>query len=99
MKVFDTEAFFGTDRLAHLTPRRQVREALAKGDQGRVNLIIQQLCGFLATASPQSVNARNGGLIGLAGISIALGMNIAPYLEQIVPPVLACFTDPDSKIR
>lgn len=78
---------------------RQVREALAKGDQARVNLIIEQLCGFLTTASPQSVNARNGGLIGLAGISIALGMNIAPYLEQIVPPVLACFTDPDSKIR
>ncbi|CAO1638889.1 unnamed protein product [Sympodiomycopsis kandeliae] len=84
---------------AALELEKQVREAHTKGDQARINVIIQQLCGLLASASPQNVNARNGGLIGLAGISIALGMNIAPYLEQIVPPVLACFTDPDSKIR
>lgn len=80
--------------------KRQVREALAKGDRSRINLIIQQLCSLLhSTSAPQNVNARNGGLIGLAGISIALGMDISPYLEQIVPPVLACFNDADSKIR
>ncbi|PWN19153.1 ARM repeat-containing protein [Microstroma glucosiphilum] len=86
-------------KAATLDLERQVREALGKGDRGRVNLIVQQLCTLLSPTSPQNVNARNGGLIGLAGISIALGMDIAPYLEQIVPPVLACFTDPDSKIR
>ncbi|CAO1614518.1 unnamed protein product [Parajaminaea phylloscopi] len=86
-------------KAATLDLERQVREALSKGDRARVNLIIQQLCGFLQASQPQNANARNGGLIGLAGISIALGAEIAPYLEQIVPPVLACFTDPDSKIR
>lgn len=86
-------------KAATLDLEKQVRDALAKGDRARVNLIIQQLCGFLNSPSPQNVNARNGGLIGLAGISIALSVEIAPYLEQIVPPVLACFTDPDSKIR
>ncbi|MCO5565034.1 hypothetical protein L7F22_018704 [Adiantum nelumboides] len=49
--------------------------------------------------SPQSVNARNGALIGLAGVAIALGIEIAPYLQTIVPPILVCFADPDSKIR
>ncbi|EST06141.2 Vacuolar protein 14 C-terminal Fig4-binding domain protein [Kalmanozyma brasiliensis GHG001] len=85
-------------KAATLDLERQVRECLAKGDRARVNLIVQQLCSFLS-ASPQNVNARNGGLIGLAGIAIALGVEIAPFLEQIAKPVLACFNDPDSKIR
>lgn len=86
-------------KAATLDLEKQVREALNKGDRGRVNLIIQQLCSLLSSTAPQNVNARNGGLIGLAGISIALGLDIAPYLTDIVPPVLACFTDADSKIR
>lgn len=44
-------------------------------------------------------NARNGGLIGLAAASIALGPEVARYLEEIVPPVLACFGDQDSRVR
>ena len=30
---------------------------------------------------------------------IALGPSIATYLERIVPPILACFSDADSKVR
>ncbi|GAC96972.1 vacuole-associated enzyme activator complex component Vac14 [Pseudozyma hubeiensis SY62] len=85
-------------KAATLDLERQVRDCLARGDRARVNLIVQQLCSFLST-SPQNVNARNGGLIGLAGIAIALGVELAPFLEQIAKPVLACFNDPDSKIR
>lgn len=87
-----------------LLPHRQVRDALSRNDRARINLVVEQLCSLLinnphSSTNPQSVNARNGGLIGLAGIGIALGVEIAAYLEQIVPPVLACFGDPDSKIR
>ena len=61
-------------------------------------------------------HARNGGLIGLAAASIALGSvqklarllqgvadrsqeEVARYLKEIVPPVLACFTDQDARVR
>ncbi|KAE8250374.1 hypothetical protein A4X13_0g4787, partial [Tilletia indica] len=84
---------------ATLDLERQVRECLARNELARVDLIVHQLCALLASSSPHNLNARNGGLIGLAGIAIALGVRIAPYLEQIVPPVLACFADPDNKIR
>ncbi|KAL9938951.1 hypothetical protein V8E36_001764 [Tilletia maclaganii] len=84
---------------ATLDLERQVRECLARNELARVDLIVHQLCALLATSSPHNLNARNGGLIGLAGIAIALGVRIAPYLEQIVPPVLACFADPDNKVR
>lgn len=88
---------------------RQVREALAKNDRARINVFVEQLTSLLnsnlpsssssSSNSPQSVNARNGALIGLAGVAIALGIEIAPYLQTIVPPILVCFADPDSKIR
>ncbi|KAF7722117.1 hypothetical protein EC973_003697 [Apophysomyces ossiformis] len=49
--------------------------------------------------SPNS-NARNGGLIGLAASAIALGSPaVAAYLDVIVPPILSCFSDQDSRVR
>ncbi|KAI9317395.1 vacuolar protein 14 C-terminal Fig4p binding-domain-containing protein [Dichotomocladium elegans] len=44
-------------------------------------------------------NARNGGLIGLAATAIALGPGVAPYLDIIVPPILSCFSNQDSRVR
>jgi Vacuolar protein 14 C-terminal Fig4p binding/Vacuolar 14 Fab1-binding region len=39
-------------------------------------------------------------LIGLAAAAIALGSDeVARYLAEIVPPVLACFTDQDARVR
>eukprot|EP00911_Craspedida_sp_UC1_P001520 UC1_evm2s1146 len=49
-----------------------------------------------------NVNARNGGLIGLAATAIGLSQvleNIADYLTDLVPPVLSCFADNDSRAR
>lgn len=40
-----------------------------------------------------------GGADHLVLASIALGPKIADYLGAIVPPVLACFNDADSKVR
>jgi hypothetical protein len=51
---------------------RVVREACAGGDRERVQKIIDQLCHEYAYAVHQP-HARNGGLIGLAAASIALG--------------------------
>ncbi|ORZ34107.1 vacuolar protein 14 C-terminal Fig4p binding-domain-containing protein [Catenaria anguillulae PL171] len=52
---------------------------------------------FLSTATS---NMRNGGLIGLAGVSIALGADLMPpHVDLVVPPVLACFNDTDSRVR
>lgn len=42
---------------------------------------------------------RNGGLIGLAGTAIALGVDVAPYMDKFVHPLLDCFVDPENRIR
>ena len=94
---------------------RLVREALANKEHERIQKVVEQLCHEYAYAVHQP-HARNGGLIGLAAASIALGTvkchcftsdllltfgqdEVARYLKEIVPPVLACFTDQDARVR
>ena len=61
-----------------------IREALAVSDFDRIQKIVHQLCHEYAYAVHQP-HARNGGLIGLAAASIALGPVGFPTL------VLLCF--------
>lgn len=95
-----------------------VREASANRESEKIAKIVDQLCHDYAYAVHQP-HARNGGLIGLAAASIALGSvrdspslstaflpeltqkqeEVARYLKEIVPPVLACFTDQDARVR
>lgn len=79
-------------------PRRMVRECLGTGDQSRIYAILKLLIDdFAYSVVP---NARNGGLIALAAVAIALGSSqVAPFLPQIAPPILSCFSDQDSRVR
>ncbi|KAJ5088771.1 Protein VAC14 [Penicillium angulare] len=76
-----------------------VRDSVFKSEHDKIQKIVEQLCHDYAYAVHQP-HARNGGLIGLAAASIALGSEgVAPYLKEIVPPVLACFSDQDARVR
>ncbi|RFU31966.1 hypothetical protein B7463_g4358, partial [Scytalidium lignicola] len=85
-------------KVGALELERAIRELVADKDFARIKKIIQQLCNEYAYAVHQP-HARNGGLIGLAAAAIALGPELARYLDEIVPPVLACFTDQDARVR
>jgi len=77
---------------------RQIRECQQQGEHKRISQIIDQLVDmFSNTANP--LHIRNGGLIGLAGTAIALGVDVAPYMEKFVRPLLDCFVDPENRIR
>ncbi|KAK3724348.1 hypothetical protein LTR37_000972 [Vermiconidia calcicola] len=75
-----------------------IRNSLAESNHDRIAKIVHQLCNDYAYAVHQP-HARNGGLIGLAAAAIALGSEVARYLKEIVPPVLACFSDQDARVR
>ncbi|KAJ9648990.1 hypothetical protein H2199_000903 [Coniosporium tulheliwenetii] len=93
-----------------------IRDSLAVGNHERIQKIVTQLCDDYAY-QVHHPHARNGGLIGLAAASIALGsvgemtivyniaklilrtQEVARYLREIVPPVLACFSDQDARVR
>lgn len=42
---------------------------------------------------------RKGGLIGLAAATLGLGSEAHKWLNHLLPPVLSCFTDQDSRVR
>ena len=44
-------------------------------------------------------NSRKGGLIGLAAMAIALGKDTVVYIEDMIRPMLSCFSDQDSRVR
>ncbi|GAB5037812.1 vac14 family protein [Nannochloropsis oceanica] len=44
-------------------------------------------------------NHRKGGLIALAAAAIGLMDSIGTYLDLLLPPILHCFDDPESRVR
>ncbi|XP_075518606.1 protein VAC14 homolog [Primulina tabacum] len=74
-----------------------VKQLISSGDHEKINAVINLLANEY-TYSPQA-NHRKGGLIGLAAATVALTSDAAQHLEQIVPPVLASFSDQDSRVR
>ncbi|KAI9830228.1 MAG: hypothetical protein M1819_005755 [Sarea resinae] len=93
-----TDKLYDKRKAGALDLERTIREASAAKDEEKIAKIVDQLCHEYAYAVHQP-HARNGGLIGLAAASIALGPQVARYLVEIVPPVLACFTDQDARVR
>ncbi|PHH79421.1 hypothetical protein CDD80_4874 [Ophiocordyceps camponoti-rufipedis] len=85
-------------KVGALELERIIRDLVVAKDVGRVCDILEQLVNDYAYAVHQA-HARNGGLIGLAAAAIALGTELPRYLSKIVPPVLACFTDHDARVR
>jgi vacuole morphology and inheritance protein 14 len=77
---------------------RLVRDCYYNNEQSRIDTILDQVTELFANPSHQ-LHVRNGGLIALAAVGIALGTDIAPYMEKFVKPLLVCFSDSESRIR
>lgn len=75
-----------------------MREALSAGDHSKIAQVVQLLVSEFAYST--SAYSRNGGLIGLAAVAIALGTaHVGKYLDHIIPAILSCFNDHDSRVR
>ena len=77
-------------------------EALIKSLTEANNLaMIQSVIQVLSRDFCTSMNSnyRKGGLVGLAATAIGLLGNAANFLPQLLPPVLHCFDDPESRVR
>lgn len=84
---------------AALQLEQLVRKAIEQDNMELVEGVITELSRDFAYAL-RHPNYRNGGLIGLAGVAIALGQEGLPtYLDDIIQPILACFGDADARVR
>ena len=77
-------------------------EALIKSLQEANNhSMIQSVITVLSKDFCTSMNSnyRKGGLVGLAATAIGLMQNSRAFLPILLPPVLHCFDDPESRVR
>eukprot|EP00798_Chlamydomonas_sp_ICE-L_P022232 gene22232-29299_t len=80
---------------AALEIEAHVKRLASANDEHRIRLIIDRVIADFAF-SPQA-NHRKGALLCLAATTVGLGEPTEAHLGQIVPPVLASFTDQDSR--
>ena len=74
-----------------------VKKCYENGDEDRIIAIINLLAQEFSRS--RNVNHRKGGVNGLAGIAVGLtGRRIDHFLHYLVPPVLECFDDPESRV-
>jgi len=75
-----------------------IRSLQEASNQPMIRSIIAVLSKDFCTS--MNANYRKGGLIGIAAVAIGLMMEAAPmYLTDLLPPVLQCFDDPESRVR
>eukprot|EP01047_Picozoa_sp_COSAG01_P063487 COSAG01_NODE_8237_length_2860_cov_4.309308_1_plen_302_part_10 len=83
---------------AALEIEQLIKAKLQSHGMQEIETIMRQLIKEFAE-SPQA-NFRKGGLIGLAATAVGLATaDSSGYLRELVPPVLVCFSDPDSRVR
>lgn len=92
------DKFYEKRKAAALELERQVRDCNTHHDQVRIEAILDQVIELFSNPS-HPLHVRNGGLIALAAVGIALGGDIAPYMEKFINPLLVCFSDTESRIR
>lgn len=77
-------------------------EALIKSlHEANNTAVIQSIITVLSKDFCTSMNSnyRKGGLIGLAATAIGLMQDSRKHLDVLLPPVLHCFDDPESRVR
>ncbi|GFR44339.1 hypothetical protein Agub_g5555, partial [Astrephomene gubernaculifera] len=84
-------------KLAALDVEQLIKRLAAQNDQHRIRLIIDKLISEYAFSS--QANHRKGALLCLAATAVGLSDPTEVHLRQIVPPVLASFTDQDARVR
>lgn len=74
-----------------------VKEFSAHNNTVQIKRLLKVLGQDFATS--QNSHTRKGGLIGLAAIAVGLGKDTGQYTEELIRPILACFSDPDIHVR
>lgn len=87
-------------KLAATEIEARIRELVSGAGDGRDDEVDRILrCLGRDYAQSSQANNRKGGLIGLAAAALGLGNEAHRWLHQLLPPLLSCFTDQDSRVR
>ncbi|KAG7166288.1 VAC14-like [Homarus americanus] len=92
-----SDKLYDKRKAAALEIEKMVKDFSAVDNQEQISRLIHVLEEFAMSHNPHT---RKGGLIGLAAVAIGLGTRgIGPYIQDLVNPILACFTDSNPNVR
>ncbi|KAG0727237.1 Protein VAC14 [Chionoecetes opilio] len=103
-----SDKLYDKRKAAALEIEKMVKDFSAGNKQDQIGKLIHVLEEFAMSHNPHT---RKGGLIGLAAVAIGLGtrvrlasgacvdLNIGPFIQELVNPILACFTDSNPNVR
>lgn len=74
-----------------------VRQLNNETDKQKIFEMVEYIIDNFSTSA--NGNHRKGGLIALAAVGIGLGPDIYKLLHKVVPPIIKCFSDQDSRVR
>ena len=92
-----TDKLYEKRKTAALDVEKIIRDNLNTNNNTEISKIVKFLSNSYVLS--QNQNNKKGGLIGLAASAIALGKEAHKYRNDLIPCVLACFSDPDSRVR
>lgn len=84
-------------KLGALEIEQLVKELSKQNETQKITDIINQIQHEFIRST--SLNARKGGLIAMAAITLGLGDVVTDFFVQLLPPVLGCIQDADPKVR
>ncbi|XP_050729844.1 protein VAC14 homolog isoform X2 [Eriocheir sinensis] len=92
-----SDKLYDKRKAAALEIEKMVKDFIISSKPDQIAKLIRVLEEFAMSHNPHT---RKGGLIGLAAVAIGLGTkNIAPFIRELVSPILACFTDSNPNVR
>ncbi|XP_064122769.1 protein VAC14 homolog isoform X2 [Macrobrachium nipponense] len=92
-----SDKLYDKRKAAALEIEKMVKDFSAANNQEQISRLIKVLEEFAMSHNPHT---RKGGLIGLAAVAIGLGTRgIGPYIQKLVNPILACFSDSNPNVR
>ena len=85
-------------KMAALEVEGLIQNLLASQELRLIPAVISVLAKEFCTS--MNSNYRKGGLIGIAATAIGLtNAHVSTYLPELIPPVLHCLDDPESRVR
>lgn len=84
-------------KLGALEIEQLIKEFTKNNEIQKIKDVITQMqSDFIVSGS---LNARKGGLIAMAAITLGLGEIVTDFFPLLLPPVISCFQDADPKVR
>ncbi|XP_066591996.1 protein VAC14 homolog [Prorops nasuta] len=84
-------------KAAAVEVEKMVRDFALHNNTAQIKRLLKILGQDFATS--QNPHSRKGGLLALAAIAVGLGKDTGQYIEDLIHPILACFSDPDLRVR